>query len=58
MLPITAHWRWVEGHQDGNTPYHKLDWWGKRNVDMDTHAKELTHFFLFEMNLISFKVVA
>ena len=25
MLPITVHWRWVEGHQDDNTPYHKLD---------------------------------
>ena len=27
-------------------------------ISYRTHAKELTHFFLFEMNLISFKVVA
>merc|ERR1712023_332767 len=40
MLPITVHWRGVEGHQDDNIPYHKLDWWGQRNVDMDTRAKE------------------
>lgn len=38
LLPITIHWRWVEGHQ-----YEKgkrLDWWGAQNQTADILAKK------------------
>ena len=37
-LPIDITWRWVEGHQKEKGRRH-LDWWGKRNEDVDTLAK-------------------
>ena len=35
LSPLTIHFRHVKGHQKKLIPYHLLDWWGKRNEDVD-----------------------
>ena len=37
ILPIEVSWRWVEGHQKEKGK--KMDWWARRNFDVDLAAK-------------------
>jgi hypothetical protein len=37
--PITWRWHWVCGHQDKHVPHHRLDFWARTNVEMDSLAK-------------------
>jgi hypothetical protein len=39
--PITWCWHWIQGHQDKHVPFHRLDYWARTNVKMDTLAKGL-----------------
>jgi hypothetical protein len=39
ISPIIWQWYWVRGHQDKHVPYHRLDFWARTNVEMDTLAK-------------------
>ena len=39
LSPLTIHFRHVKGHQTKKIPYHLLDWWGKRNEDVNGAAK-------------------
>ena len=39
LSPLTITFRHVKGHQTDHVSYKDLDWWGKRNEDMDEKAK-------------------
>ena len=38
-LPITIHWKWIEGHQDDHAQYSDLDEWAQANILVDNVAK-------------------
>ena len=38
-LPITMHWKWIEGHQDDHVAYADLDEWAQANILVDNVAK-------------------
>ena len=39
LSPLTITFRHVKGHQTDFVSYEELDWWGKRNEDVDEYAK-------------------
>ena len=39
LSPLTFHFRHVKGHQTDKVEYNQLDWWRKRNKDVDRMAK-------------------
>ena len=39
LSPLTFTFRHVKGHQTDHVSYSELDWWGKRNEDVDVWAK-------------------
>ena len=43
LSPITFTFRHVKGHQTDKVSYNQLDWWGKRNKDVNGWAKEFLH---------------
>ena len=43
-LPIKVTFRYVSGHQLKHRSYNDLDWWEKRNEDMDKEAKSFLRF--------------
>lgn len=38
-LPITVHWKWIEGHQDDHVHHDDLDEWAQANILVDNVAK-------------------
>lgn len=38
-LPIQITWQWIEGHQDDNEDFQRLDTWAQRNIQCDSLAK-------------------
>ena len=39
QLPISVHWKWIKGHQDGVHSHGTLDEWAKANIYVDNVAK-------------------
>ena len=39
-LPFSFQWKWIKGHQDKEKEWNELDNWAKRNVTMDSIAKQ------------------
>ena len=40
LSPLTFTFRHVKGHQTDLVAYNQLDWWGKKNEDVDGMAKD------------------
>lgn len=43
LSPLTFTFRHVKGYQSNKVAYNQLDWWGKRNKDVDEMAKDFLH---------------
>ena len=43
LSPLTFHFRHVKGHKTDKVEYNQLDWWGKRNKDVDKMPKAFLH---------------
>ena len=43
-LPFSFEWRWIEGHQDDSKSWGELENWAKRNVLMDSTAKQFWQY--------------
>ena len=51
LSPVTFTFRHVKGHQTNKVAYNQLDWWGRRNKDVDKEAKNF--LFSFTEGLIA-----
>ena len=43
LSPLKFSFRYIRGHQTDHVRYDQLDWWGKRNEDVDQAAKKFLH---------------
>ena len=43
LSPLKFSFHYVKGHQTDHVRYDQLDWWGKRNEDVDQAAKKFLH---------------